>query len=68
MIIKDDKSGISKYIPTLNGDWIIMDYDAKNDVLIYDFDSHAVKGTNLLKIEVTDKCGNTTVYERKFLH
>ncbi|MBP5782241.1 MAG: M23 family metallopeptidase [Bacteroidales bacterium] len=68
VIIKDDKSGISKYIPTFNGDCIIMDYDAINDVMIYVFDSHAVKGTNLLKIEVTDKCGNTTVYERKFLH
>lgn len=62
--IKDNQSGIKSYYPTINGKWILMDYDAKNNKLTYEFDDRITKGENLLKIEVIDNCGNKTVLER----
>lgn len=63
--IEDNQTGISSYYPTLNGKWIIMDYDAKNDVLIYEFDDFLQEGINELKIVVKDKAGNTSEYIRQ---
>ena len=42
-----------------------MDYDAKNDVLIYEFDDFLQEGINELKIVVKDMVGNTSEYIRQ---
>jgi hypothetical protein len=60
--ISDDLSGISRYHPTLNGNWILMEYDEKNDLLIYTFDKYLHEGQNLFRIEVWDKKENAAVY------
>jgi murein DD-endopeptidase MepM/ murein hydrolase activator NlpD len=60
--IKDELSGISTYRGTLNGQWILMDFDAKNNLLTYDFDDRLKKGTNKLVVKVTDKCENSAVF------
>jgi hypothetical protein len=62
IIIQDEFSGISSYRGTLNGKWILMDYDAKNDLLTYDFDDKIVKGKNKLVVKVIDNCGNSKVF------
>jgi len=36
--VTDDFSGIEKYNAYLNGRWILLDFDAKNDLLSYQFD------------------------------
>ncbi len=36
--ITDELSGIESYRGTFNGKWILMDYDAKNDLLTYIYD------------------------------
>jgi hypothetical protein len=61
--IKDDLSGIRTYTPTLNGEWILMEYDAKNDLLIYYFDNLLHEGDNTFKLEVWDEKNNYSVYE-----
>ncbi len=61
--IKDDQSGIESYNPTLNGEWILMEYDEKNNLLIYDFDRYLLKGSNVFRLEVTDRKNNTRVYQ-----
>ncbi|MGI6719201.1 MAG: M23 family metallopeptidase [Bacteroidales bacterium] len=66
--IKDSQSGIKSYYPTINGKWILMDYDAKNDKLTYEFDDRISKGENLLKIEVLDNRNNKTVIERTLIY
>ncbi|MBP6977998.1 MAG: M23 family metallopeptidase [Bacteroidales bacterium] len=63
--IKDNQSGIESYTPTLNGEWILMEYDEKNDLLIYRFDRYLLKGTNVLRIEVSDRKNNTRVVEAR---
>lgn len=61
--ISDDLSGIKSYRGTMNGNWILMDYDAKNNLLVYSFDDRMKKGKNILKLVVTDAVGNSTRYE-----
>lgn len=58
--ISDDLSGIASYEATLNGSWILMEYDAKNNLLIYNPDEWIQEGNNELIIKVTDGVGNTS--------
>nr|WP_321246078.1 M23 family metallopeptidase [uncultured Psychroserpens sp.] len=65
--IDDDLSGISNYRATINGKWILMEYDYKKDTLTYDFDDNVNTETeNNLKIIVTDNIGNSTTFESTF--
>lgn len=61
--IKDELSGIKSYRGTLNGQWILMDYDAKNDLLVYFIEDHLKKGANTFRLEVTDNKDNVKIYE-----
>ncbi|WP_178987953.1 M23 family metallopeptidase [Winogradskyella schleiferi] len=65
--IDDDLSGISKYRATVNGKWILMEYDYKTNTLTHDFNDNIVKDTkNELKIIVTDNVGNSSTFEATF--
>jgi len=61
--ISDNLSGIKSYRGTLNGNWILMDYDAKNNLLVYSFDERMKKGKNLFKLVVIDAVGNSIRYD-----
>ncbi len=78
--IKDNFSGIGKYEGYLNGQWILLDYDAKSNLLTYHFDEvwnnlvlqnkdSKQKDMATIKpeilIRVTDKKGN--VAEKLFI-
>jgi len=60
--VQDDLSGISTYRGTLNDQWILMDYDAKNNMLTYDFDEMIKQGKNKFVLTVIDNCGNRSVF------
>ncbi len=65
--IDDDLSGISKYRATVNGKWILMEYDYKTNTLVHDFNDDVVKDTkNDLKVIVTDNVGNSSTFEATF--
>ena len=65
--IDDDLSGISNYRATINGKWILMEYDYKKDTLVYDFSDNVITDTeHNLKIIVTDNVGNSTTFESTF--
>lgn len=65
--ISDDLSGISNYRTTINGKWILMEYEYKNNTLTFDFNDNVVTDTkNELKIIVTDNVGNSTTFEATF--
>lgn len=56
-----------QYKATVDGQWILMEFDAKNDLLFHQFDGRITEGVeHLLRIEVTDSKGNTGIYEGKF--
>ncbi|OBQ56641.1 M23 family metallopeptidase [Tamlana sp. s12] len=65
--ISDDASGISKYRATINGKWILMEYEYKNNTLTYDFSDHIINETkNNFKLIVTDNVGNNSTFEALF--
>lgn len=65
--IEDDLSGISSYRATVNGKFILMEYNYKTDVLTYDFDDAVVNETeNNLKVIVVDNVGNSATFEATF--
>jgi hypothetical protein len=65
LTISDELSGIASYKGMLNGKWILMEYDAKNDLLIYTIDEMRIPGTNTLLVEVRDGKGNKAFYSAK---
>jgi murein DD-endopeptidase MepM/ murein hydrolase activator NlpD len=65
--ISDGLSGIKSYNGYLNGKWILMEYDNKTNLLIYDFnDGISSEGDNELKVVVVDNVGNSTTFETHF--
>jgi hypothetical protein len=65
--ISDDLSGIDSYRATVNGKFILMEYEYKQNLLTHDFSDGVVTDTeNQLKVEVTDNVGNTTIFESTF--
>ena len=65
--IDDDLSGISNYRATINGKWILMEYDYKKDTLTYHFDDSVISDTeNNLKVIVIDNIGNSSTFEATF--
>ncbi len=66
--ISDDLSGINSFRGTINGKFILMEYEYKNNTLTYDFSDNVITDTadNELKVIVTDNVGNTTTYNATF--
>jgi len=65
--IDDAISGIGSYRATINGNFILTEYDYKKDVLVYDFSDNINTDTeNKLKVIVVDNVGNSTTFEATF--
>lgn len=66
--IKDKTSGIKSYRATINGKWVLMEYDYKKNTLIYDFNDEVIKNETKynLKVIVTDNVGNSSTFETIF--
>ncbi len=65
--ISDDLSGINDYRATVNGKFILMEYEYKNNTLTHYFSDDVLTETeNDLKVIVTDNVGNTTTYTSRF--
>ncbi|MBM1106665.1 M23 family metallopeptidase [Aurantibacter crassamenti] len=65
--ISDDLSGINTYSATLNGEWILMEYEPKKNSLTYNFDDKILdKKECKLEVEVTDNVGNKTIFTSTF--
>lgn len=65
--IEDKESGIKNYRATINGKWILMEYEYKNNTLTYDFSDEVILETeNNLKLIVTDNVGNSSKFEATF--
>ncbi|AGC77269.1 dihydrolipoyl dehydrogenase [Nonlabens dokdonensis DSW-6] len=65
--IADADTGVDAYRATVNGKFILMEYDYKTGILTHDFDDGVVTDTeNELKVIVTDNVGNSTTFEATF--
>ena len=55
------------YRGTVDGQWVLFEYDRKRNRLTYTFDEHVTSGTHMLRLNVTDDKGNERVFEEKFV-
>ncbi|MEO0733712.1 MAG: hypothetical protein AAFZ52_12820, partial [Bacteroidota bacterium] len=68
LFIKDNVSaGGLRYRGTVDGRWVLLEYDAKNDRLTYDFGEWDLNpGEHQFTLEVADARGNSTSWKRRF--
>ena len=55
-----------EYNAYIDGNWILMEYDAKNDLLTHRFSEDLTKGMHQLRLVVSDDRKNKTVFEKSF--
>ena len=63
----DNLSGIKTYRGTLDGKWILLVHEGKNNTLSFSVPSGIARGKHAFQIELTDRCGNTSVYTTSLL-
>ncbi|MFC2106728.1 M23 family metallopeptidase [Bacteroidota bacterium] len=61
--IQDEFSGLKSYRAEMNGKWILMEYDLKNDLLLYKIDSLTREGENNFHLKVYDNSGNLSEFK-----
>ncbi len=67
-VIKDNLSGIDSWYGTLNGKFVLFEYDAKKNSLFYIFDpNRAKRGAQKLVLKVTDRARNERIDERQVI-
>ena len=66
--INDDFSGIDNYRGEIDGNWVLFEYDAKNDLITYfiDKDRLQIGRNHELLLTVTDNKGNKSEYKATF--
>ncbi|WP_031425311.1 M23 family metallopeptidase [Flavimarina sp. Hel_I_48] len=65
--ITDEETGIKDFRATINGKFILMEYEYKDDLLTYHFSDNIISETeNNLKLIVTDNVGNSTTFTTTF--
>jgi hypothetical protein len=64
--ISDNLSGIKTYKGYIDGKWILMEYDMKTGLLIYDFEKEIKAGKHLFVLTVTDNKENAETYRAVF--
>ena len=65
--IYDKLSGIKSYRAEINGEWILMEFDAKRGLLTYNFNDKELTGEkHTLKLMVVDNVNNTNTYIATF--
>lgn len=66
--VGDDNGSISSYHGAIDGQWVLFEYESKEDLLIFDFsDIELSTGEHLLEISVEDKVGNQTKTSINFI-
>ncbi|MFH1000498.1 MAG: M23 family metallopeptidase [Bacteroidota bacterium] len=63
--IEDKLSGIKSYNGYFNNEWVVFEYDAKNNMVYHYIEPQRLKTENILRFEVIDKVGNKNSIERK---
>ena len=65
--IKDNETDIKNYYATIDGKWILMEYQPKKNRLFFDLkDLKATKQQHAFKLKIQDVLGNTKTYEASF--
>jgi murein DD-endopeptidase MepM/ murein hydrolase activator NlpD len=65
--IADQVSGIGKFNGTIDGQWVLFEYDQKTGTLWHTFDERTKAGEHQLELEVTDKKENKSTFKTTFI-
>jgi len=66
-LVQDNESGINTISGTINGQWILLDYDYKTKKIVHQFSDGIVQsGRNDVAIKVTDRMGNEQIFVTHF--
>lgn len=65
--VGDDLSGVDHWTGTLDGAWILLEYEPKSHTLTHTFDSRTSgPGKHTFALEVVDERGNTRTFKQEF--
>lgn len=64
-MVRDMMSGVASCNLFVNGQWVVAEYDAKNNLLIYEFDETTPAGPLQFRVEATDRVGNRREWNYK---
>ena len=64
--ISDNLSGIKSYSGTIDGKWVLMEWDFKTKILSYTFTSGLLAGKHIFNLTVSDMKDNTSTYKADF--
>lgn len=66
--VSDNLSSVDKWKASINGAWVLLEYEPKTKTLMHTFDEHtSAPGAKDLKLEVIDERGNVARYALKFV-
>lgn len=65
--LSDKGTGIKSYKAWVDGQWILMKYDGKKNIIFHTYDNRVTTGQHNIKIVVTDLSDNETVFESSFI-
>jgi len=64
--IGDNMSGVKTYAGTIDGQWVLMEWDYKTRVLSYKFDGSIAPGKHRFELTVTDNKDNAAHFSANF--
>ncbi len=64
--VSDNLSGIKFFNATIDGQWVLMEYDAKSAALWHAFDERTATGKHIFNLEVSDMKSNTKTFNANF--
>lgn len=62
--VTDDLSGIADIHATMNDEWVLLEWDPKNDLAFWVVDERLVMGMNKFEMSIVDKVGNHTLQQK----
>ncbi|MFK7949209.1 MAG: M23 family metallopeptidase [Saprospiraceae bacterium] len=65
--LADKGTGIKTYNGWVDGQWILMKYDGKKNIIYHTYDESISTGKHNIKIVVTDLRDNETIFESSFV-
>lgn len=63
---KDELSGIKKCRASIDGKWVLCEFETKKNLLFYSFDEFITPGIHSFKLEVRDDKNNLSVLQFTF--
>lgn len=66
-IIEDDISGMGSYNAYVDGEWVLLERDAKNDRFEYEITGAIEPGEHTFVLKVTDEKGNEAQFSTSFI-